>query len=244
MQRTTLRLITLFSCGIPFAAFPQTPEHNETRVEVTSDGWSLVGDLMLPKGKEPHPAVMMFNKAAGDRHVYIELASHLADRGIASLRIDLRGHGESTNLGSFIPGKNRPDPLIWDSEVDVIAVSNFLKSYSNIDSTRVGAIGGSYSGEEMAEAGRLSGYLDAYVELSPGSFSDESIDGIDSSNVPWLFIVSNNERYLKEITSSVQERSKDVELIIVPGTQHATEILVESKSMAERIAVWLAYQLQ
>jgi hypothetical protein len=39
-------------------------------------------------------------------------------------------------------------------------------------------MGASYSGEELAEAGRIIGYVQAYVELSPGSFSDESIDGI------------------------------------------------------------------
>jgi len=31
------------------------------------------------------------------------MAEALADRDIASLRIDLRGHGESTSLGTFDP---------------------------------------------------------------------------------------------------------------------------------------------
>ena len=95
----------------------------------------------------------------------------------------------------------------------------------------------------MAEAGRLTGYLNAYVELSPGSFSDESIAGIDSSNVPWLFIVSNNEKYLKEITASVQANSMNVELIILPGTEHATRILTNDQSISARIAVWFAHRL-
>ena len=231
----------LFSCS--YISYSQTSNFAESEVEVTNEGWKLIGDLTLPNSNGPFPAVLMLNKAAGDRHVYKDLALHLAKRGIASLRLDLRGHGSSTNLGKFIPGKNRPDPLIWDSEQDVIAALKYLKEHAKVDSTKLGSIGGSYSGEEMAEAGRLSGYVQAYVELSPGSFSDESISGIDSSGVPWLFIVSRNERYLTEITQLVRENSKEVELLVIPGPHHATRILENYNGMAERIAVWFASKL-
>jgi alpha-beta hydrolase superfamily lysophospholipase len=52
----------------------------------------------------------MLNKTAGDRDIYRNLAMQLAERGIASLRLDLRDHGSSINQGQFIPGKNPPDP--------------------------------------------------------------------------------------------------------------------------------------
>jgi hypothetical protein len=35
-----------------------------------------------------------------------------------------------------------------------------------------------------------------------------------------------------------------VELIILPGTEHATRILEARPDMAERIAIWLSGQLQ
>ncbi len=215
----------------------------ETRITLENEGWELVGDLLLPASEEPLPAVLMLNKAAGDRTVYKELALQLAARGIASLRLDLRGHGESTNLGRFVPGERQPSPLIWDAEVDVIAAHQYLASQARIDGDRIGIVGASYSGEEMAEAGRVDRYAQGYVTLSPGSFSDESIAGIDASGVPWLFITSKNERYLKEITASVQARSEMVELVIIPGTEHATRILDAHPDMAERIAVWLAQRL-
>ena len=168
---------------------------------------------------------------------------HLAKRGIASLRLDLRGHGGSINQGKFIPGKNKPDPLIWNAEKDVIAAFKYLKADPNIDSAKLGAVGGSYSGEEMAEAGRISGYVQAYVELSPGSFSDESIDGIDTSGASWLYIASRNERHLTEVTQLVWEKSQKVEFLIIPGPHHATRILENVDGMAERIAIWLALKL-
>lgn len=197
-----------------------------------------------PESDEPVPAVLMLNKAAGSRTAYVELAECLFDRGIASLRLDLRGHGESVNLGRFVPGEHERDPMIWDAEAGVIAAQEYLASVPRIRSDRIAIVGASYSGEEAAEAGRLAGHAQAYVELSPGSFSDESIAGIDSSGVPWLFVVSNNERHLKEIEAEVRRRSNSVEMVILPGEAYASNLLAVHRGLAERIAVWLEAHLK
>lgn len=242
MKTKFVFLFVIFFLSVTHIIYGQASEKTELEVTVKNEGWKLIGDLMLPDSKGVFPAVLMLNKANGDRQVYESLANHLADRGIASLRMDLRGHGGSTNIEKFIPYEKNPNPLIGDAEKDVIAAINFLKTHPRINSNKIAALGASYSGEEVAEAGRKSGYVQAYVVLSPGSFSDESIEGIDSSNVPWLFVVSKREKYLQEITKSVQEKSEHVEIIIFPGTEHASRILTSEKDLAERIAVWLAAQ--
>jgi len=211
----------------------------ESMVNVRSGDWILIGDLSIPQSDGPLPIVLMFNKAAGDRKDYEGMARSLDDRGIASLRLDLRGHGESTNLGTFVPGELRPHPMIWDAERDVVAAVEFVKADNRFDQDRVAMVGGSYSGEEMAEAGRLIGYAAAYVELSPGSFSDESIAGIDESGVPWLFVTSRDEPYLQEIRRLVTEQSVNVEQIITPGRNHASRLLGDFPDLNERIAVWI-----
>ncbi len=223
----------------PFEELPAQTTATEVRVVVPNDGWELVGDLRLPASQQAAPAVLMLNKAADDRTVYEALAVHLANKGVASLRLDLRGHGESINLGRFVPYERSPDPLIWDSEVDVAAAQRYLRAHPQIDGDRIAVLGASYSGEEMAEAGRLYGNAQAYVALSPGSFSDESIDAIDSSGIPWLFIASRDERHLHDIVASLREKSHSVELLMVPGTEHASRLLATHPSLAERIAVTL-----
>jgi dienelactone hydrolase len=230
--------------GLPEPALPQNIDPSETRVVVESGGWRLVGDLVVPDSNGPVPGVLMLNQAAGDRTPYTGLARELAARGVASLRLDLRGHGESSNLGRFTPGGPQRNPLIWDAEIDVSAAHRYLMSHPGLDQERIAVVGSSYSGEEMAEAGREWGYAQAYVALSPGSFSDESIGAIDSSGVPWLFVASHDERFLQEITAAVLEESHTVEVIIVPGTGHATDLLDEHPDLAERIAVWLAHRLR
>ena len=139
---------------------------SESTVNVASGDWVLVGDLSLPESRERAPVVLMLNKAAGDRTAYEGMARALDDRNIASLRLDLRGHGESTNLGTFVPGELSPHPMIWDAEQDVVAAIKYLKEHGRVDPDRIAVVGGSYSGEEMAEAGRIAGYAAAYVALS------------------------------------------------------------------------------
>lgn len=236
-----IALFALFLLTINCLAISQSTK--QTRVIVESGEWELIGDLVIPQNESKPPVVLMLNKANGNREVYKKMVGHLADRGIASLRLDLRGHGESTNVEKFEPGKRSPDPLIWDSEYDVQAAIEYLKNNQDVGNDRIAVIGGSYSGEEMAEAGRLNGYVNAYVALSPGSFSDESIDGIDASGVPWLFIVSKFEPHLREITKLVQEKSETVELIVTPGKDHATRLLNDRPELNEMIAVWLSVVL-
>lgn len=236
--RTFILLMALVQAPWSFAVA------SESTVKIASGDWVLVGDLSLPESKAPAPVVLMLNKAAGDRTVYEDLARALFDRDIASLRLDLRGHGDSTNFGTFVPGELNPDPMIWDAEKDVVAAVNYLKEHGRVDPSRIAVVGGSYSGEEMAEAGRLVGYVAAYVALSPGSFSDESITGIDESGAPWLFVTSRDEPHLQEIRRLVTETSVSVEQIITPGRNHATRLLVDFPDLNERIAVWLYNKLQ
>lgn len=244
------RMILIVFLILPCGVFGQSPVDKPQdvpeaeRVVIESDGWKLVGDLQLPSSEPPYPAVFLFHQAAGERSVYAELADHLSRKGVASLRLDLRGHGDSTNLGEFVPGETSFDPIIWDAERDVLAAVRYLSSDERFDKSRFGFVGASYSGEEVAEAGRLAGYGAVYVLLSPGSFSDSSIREIDKSRAHWLLVTSRDDPYLKEITSALWNESETLELNLIPGSSHATNMLLDDPGLAERIAVWAARRLR
>jgi dienelactone hydrolase len=215
--------------------------HTEERVVLTSDGWSLVGDVALPDGPERVPAALLLNKAAGDRHAYRGLAEALARRGVASLRLDLRAHGESTNLGRFAPPDGRA--LLDGSDRDVAAGLDALRRHSRVDGSRIAVVGSSYSGEAMMEAGRKGGWAAAYVGLSPGSLSDESIAAIDRDRLPWLLVVCRDERYLKEVEKALREQSRTAEFLELPGTRHAIDLLGSHPGFVAQLALWLEQRL-
>ena len=214
------------------------------RITIESDGWHLVGDLRIPPSKVPVPAVLMLNKGNGSRDAYVALAEILSRKGIASLRLDLRAHGQSTNKGKFGPPFDAAmQELLMGSSDDVIASIRYLKNLEKIAPNRIGVIGASYSGEQMAIAGRVSGYGKAYVALSPGSFSPESINDLDRSGAVWLFVRSAEEKNLTGMHEEIRKKSRSANLIEVPGSGHATDLLTASPELKEMIVVWLQAHL-
>ncbi len=213
----------------------------DARVVITSDGWSLVGTYRVSRGTAPVPAVLLLNGAARDRRAYAELAQELAQRGIGSLRIDLRGEGESINLGRFEPGVR--NPMLADADRDVVAALRWLRERPEVDTARIGILGASYSGEAMAAAARQGVVASAYVALSPGSFSEESMRAIDSMGRPWWFVASRNERFAHAVVSRIPSVSRTARVTMVDGTSHASDILSPHFVLNAEIADWFAAKL-
>lgn len=61
------------------------------------------------------------------------------------LRLDLRAHGASTNLGRFVPPEGLP--LLQGSERDVRTALAHLRRDPRVDGSRPAVVGASYSGE-------------------------------------------------------------------------------------------------
>jgi dienelactone hydrolase len=235
-------LLFFLTVATYFAEENQAKQGQTTeRITIDSGEWRIVGDLVLPKAGTPVAAVILLNQAAGDRTAYEGLAGQLAKYGVGSLRIDLRGHGDTTNRGRFVPGEGTA--ILKETERDVAAAHEWLRRDKRVDPRRIGFVGASYSGEAMMQAARTAGYGAAYVGLSPGSLSDESIAAIDREHLTWLLVVSRHERYLTEVAQALRVNSHTAEFLELSGTEHATNLLAAHPDLAERIAVWFRYKL-
>jgi dienelactone hydrolase len=209
-------------------------------VTLDVDGWELVGDLTLPLTSGPYPAALLLHNAAGSRDEQEALAIELARRGIASLRLDLRGHGDSVNRGRFDPDDlEGTRHMIVDARVDVRAAITALPRLGDIAPTRIAVVGASYTGEAMAAAARdMNRYAAAYVAMSPGNFSDESIAAIDTSGADWLLLRSRVELpFFDELFAEIAAGSS-AEIRVVPGSRHGTRILA-SPGLVEQVADWI-----
>jgi dienelactone hydrolase len=241
-----MRVPSIVLLAAACAAAPARPTPPvEERVVLDSDGWRIAADLRLPAAR-PAPVVILLNKANGDRAAYAGLAAALAERGVASLRVDLRGHGESTNRGRFVPGTQ--DPAILEGpDRDVAAARRFVDGRREVDAARVGWVGASYSAEEVMVAARAAGRFDgAYAMLSPGSFSDPSFADVGASGARWLFVRSDDERFVKAwLDEKARAASPQAEVWVIPaGKAHATDILREHPETVGRLADWLAAALR
>lgn len=215
-------------------------------VTIPSDGWQLHGDLQLPQTSGPAPVAVLLHKAAGSRSAYAGLARALADRGVASLRIDLRGHGESTNRGRFLPFV--PGLSLAETHHDVLRVLEAVRGVADIDSDRMAIVSASYSAEAAATALRSSNATRAraVVALSPGDLSDASFAALANANADWLFVRGDAERFVGPwLDEKVRTASTDADLwILETGSAHATDLLLADPTLTTRLADWIATRLR
>lgn len=130
---------------------PQTPEppfpYASHDVSYPStDDVTLHGTLTVPEGGGPHPAVLLISGSGPqDRdetifghRPFLVLADHLSRHGLAVLRFDDRGTGESTG--------NHAAASTADLARDAMAGFRFLRERAEIDPGRVALLGHSEGG--------------------------------------------------------------------------------------------------
>lgn len=217
-------------------------EELSTVLEV--DGWQLKADLLLPHPSGATPAVLLLHGAAGERNIYPALVAELASRGIASFRIDLRAHGESTNQGTFQPPWPDHTYLLEGTDNDIAAALAFLRAHEKTDASRIGVLSASYSGEHAVVAARKVGFDKAHVQLSPGSISDESIAEVDPSGKAWLFVRAEIERpFFDDIFAEI-ERSSSAEIMVLPGEGHADDLPEKHPVLVRKLGEWFERKLK
>jgi pimeloyl-ACP methyl ester carboxylesterase len=124
---------------------PPYPYDSED-VTYSSGGVKLAGTLTLPRASGPFPVALLISGSgpqdrdgtiAGHKPFWV-IADYLTRRGIAVLRVDDRGTGQS---------EGRSSAQDYDSLTDdVLAAVEYLKARPDIDPARVGVIGHSEGG--------------------------------------------------------------------------------------------------
>ncbi|MFB4281254.1 MULTISPECIES: alpha/beta hydrolase [unclassified Nonomuraea] len=105
------------------------------RVEFVADGLTLAGDLRVPAGAGPWPGLVFTGPFTGVRDQVTGLyAARLAERGYATLAFDHRNWGESDGQP-----RRHEDPQ--GKLHDLRAAVSFLRSRSEVDPERIGAVG-------------------------------------------------------------------------------------------------------
>ena len=157
--------------AVPTINRPQHPESPYPYVvrDVTvehPDGHTLAGTLTIPPGAGPFAAaVLITGSGPQDRDEsllghkpFLVIADYLARNGIAVLRCDDRGTGESG--GSF------EGATTADFATDTLAAMQYLATVEGIDANRVGLIGHSEGGVVAPMVAGLTDDVDFMVLLA------------------------------------------------------------------------------
>jgi dienelactone hydrolase len=149
-------VVVLVSCAsAPRGSQNQTYDFTEEKVFIPSGGYVIPAIVTLPVGAPRVPAVVMLHGYGSDKDEagggYKLFAPQLAQAGIASIRIDFFGSGDST-----------VDYVDFDLNVGVAnanAALAYLQSLQQVDGKRVGVMGWSMGGTiALLSAGQNRAY--------------------------------------------------------------------------------------
>nr|AYJ09235.1 esterase [uncultured bacterium] len=154
--------------GLALLMLPGVAVADETPVSIQSAGVPIVGILNKPDGVENPPVVLMLHGFTGQKNEFptadgAELFAHaadgLAEAGIATLRIDFRGSGES--------GGEWADTTFSTQTADAVAAFDSLENMDGVDGSRVGILGYSQGGLVGAHLAALRPQAGAVVLWAP-----------------------------------------------------------------------------
>jgi fermentation-respiration switch protein FrsA (DUF1100 family) len=237
---------------------PQEPKkpypYIERQVEYTNlkAGVRLVGTLTFPSDKGPFPAVLLIsgsgpqdrNETVFGHRPFLVLADYLTRQGIAVLRVDDRGVGEST--GDFSQATSE------DFASDVLAGVEYLKACKEIDPNKIGLIGHSEGGIIAPMVAAKSSDVAFLVLMAGTGLTGEEILYLQGALISRAMGVSEediakNRQFNEKIFSLIKEE-KDEKTIEEKLRQMFmadwTELNEEEKKAIGDPEVYLKAQLQ
>jgi len=216
----------------------------------TFDGVTIVGDWVA--APTTLGAALLLHMMPADRKSWLAFQQMLAERGIASLAIDLRGHGESTEG----PGDSRINYKNFGEEEHQSSLNDATEAFDWIkrrgfEPSRIAVVGASIGAnlavqlliEEPAMAGAAL--------LSPGADYHgikalEDATSVLNHQAVWVTASEEDDQSSFDCANELITRLSSDEKVLVPmkNAGHGTAILEQQPDVAKQLADWVARIVQ
>ncbi len=212
---------------------------SEKTAFVTEDGVTIVGEFH-PAGNGR--AVLLLHMMPATKESWRPFAASLAARGIASLAIDLRGHGESVvSSRGPLAYEKFTDAEQQAKALDLAAAMRWLAG-RGFDAKRV-AVAGASIGANLAIAW-AAGHPEtpAVLALSPGLVyrgvtTGEEVEAVGAAR---LFLAASAEdRYSFESVRTLAMLAPGVQVRELDGAGHGTTMFERDAALLDEAADWL-----
>jgi dipeptidyl aminopeptidase/acylaminoacyl peptidase len=145
-----------------------------------NEGQRIFGIVHLPLTPPPHPGVLFCHGLGGHKtgkfRLYVMLSEMLAKRGIASMRFDFRGSGDSE--GEF------SDTTLEGEVKDAQIALDTFRSLPSIDSSRIGLFGRSFGGTVALMIAKTSGPVKSLATWAPLFDGDQWVEQWQTLHAP------------------------------------------------------------
>lgn len=213
----------------------------------TTDGVIIVGDFVNPSSAKK--AVLLLHMMPAERGSWQPLSSELNKAGFSTLAIDLRGHGQSTEMQKVggtkqkLDFKNFSDAEHQASRLDSDAAMNFLKSKGFLEENILVAgasIGANLALDVMYRYHKIG----RGVLLSPGLdyrgvLTESAIKQLSATQKIWI-IAAEGDEYSADSTKTLASLRPDIsKSTIFPGSDHGTNLFNSQKTLIQEIVKFL-----
>lgn len=208
----------------------------------TPDFVTIVGDWNLPQDAEK--AVLLLHMMPATRQSFEPLTKELNKAGFATLAIDLRGHGESTDLnGKKLDYKLFKETDHQASRLDVDASINFLK-IKGFAEENIGFVGASIGANLALDALYRYKYTQKAVLLSPGLDyrgvkTESAMKGLNPSQKVWLVAAQGDEYSADSSRELQQTRKEGTKITIFKSEDHGTDLFQSEPTLVSDMVKFL-----
>lgn len=226
----------------------------ETEVSFQSeDGWNLPGVLHMPdsaKGDSKVPGVVLVHGAKHDQQTYYYLAPELAKRGIAALRFDWRGKGETAppaneKAGAASGGENQ------NVYLDVKAAIEFLASQKGVDSSRIALVAATLGTNHALRAALGDSRIKTVVLLTSNAVpTGGARQFLTTSDTPVLAVASleDNNYQIGSLADATRQayqmsKSKGSQLLMYDDAGRGSEMFKVKSELQGIVMRWLEEKL-
>ena len=212
----------------------------EGYVQITTDGASLQGNLLIPS---PAEGLVAFAHGSGSsrhspRNQYV--AQVLRNAGLATLLFDLLTLEEEAE--DLITGKQRFDIGLLAHRL--VGVTDWLQSSEQARSLKLGYFGAS-TGAAAALVAAVERANVVGAVVSRGGRPDLAGPVLDRVKAPALLIVGGNDFSVIDMNrQALAKLQVEKELVIIPGATHLFEEPGTLERVAEHASNWFVKHLR
>jgi dienelactone hydrolase len=205
----------------------------------TKDGVTIVGNYFKPQRKSS-PVFLLLHMMPATKESWNEFASLIQENGYAALAIDLRGHGESTDMnGNKLDYREFRDEEHRCSMNDISASKEFLASQKEGDFSRIAIAGASIGANLALWQASIDKDVRLLMLLSPGL----NYRGVQADELAKMFkgpvhiMASEGDSYAADSSRKLSGIFPgDIKFEILKGNLHGTNML-NSETMNSLLAL-------
>jgi pimeloyl-ACP methyl ester carboxylesterase len=199
------------------------------------------------------PAVVLLHMYRSDKSAWEPLMAHFRLAGVATLAIDMRGHGASklapNGSDLSVNSSNRDPKLFGAMWQDAQAAVDWLKKRGH-KGERIGLMGASVGCSVAIDCARRNPELQCVAVLTPGKnyLGLDSMQHLKKWGTRELLLVSSLEEFDGGVAPMMEQmkgvKNARVETWILPDSRiHGTRMLNQVPNIEARLAMWFLGRL-